>query len=225
MSVQADFSMGDNWYQFGKHQRGLSTIVTRSEAADRIVQDMLRAGKLEAESITPEDLVADQGLVNKLNIGIRVHVWRMLGFQNAIYKSAVAGRQVRLPADIAFCPVCVDWQQADSVSVDVVVDLLDWCCGSKLVRPLLASLKRWIGRAIKLMAVPLPTFKPLPRKTAANKIVMIGGYGYQDIGDEAMPHAEFDQAPRAAWRVRRILCLQWTRFLPPSRLDAVQSIR
>ena len=85
LSQWADFSVGDNWQQGFTEQNGLSTIIARTEDADKLLKEIIGAGLVSANEISPDELIKDQDLDRKLDIGIRLKVWDFLGRKVPFY--------------------------------------------------------------------------------------------------------------------------------------------
>ncbi|MCB0253745.1 MAG: polysaccharide pyruvyl transferase family protein [Anaerolineae bacterium] len=196
LSEWADFSMGDNWQRWLDEQRGASTVVTRSEAAERIMNDMIQNGLISATPMTPEDLIKDQGLQKKLNIGIRLRVWRLLGRKTPIYTHKLPVRWRDFPRTLRFAFYVMLCEHQLSYSLLGRFIRADYLLRKAFPRQVSDQLrksarlgKRAILAARRFVSVFLVLGRQVPTKSKRYKIVMLGGFGWQDIGDEAMPHA------------------------------------
>ena len=184
MSEWADFSCGDNWSGGIGEQKGESSVVTRSLAANLIIQEMIDAGKVEAVNITADDLVRDQGLRTKLNIGKRLEVWKRFGRKVPVYnreferKSSGTLRTTRFALNVLLSERKVPYQVMNFIIKT------DYYMGLPL-----HYLNRIRGVLSAAVNVFLPCKEEIQHKSAKYKVVLIGGYGHKDIGDESMPHA------------------------------------
>jgi coenzyme F420 hydrogenase subunit beta len=185
MSEWADITCGDNWMGGLSEQKGASTVVTRSHFADQIIKEMIAVGKIESRQITPGDLVIDQDLNKKLNIGIRLKCWKLLNrsipVYNRYFQKSLNGyfRTMRFAMNVLISEKKLPyWMMNIIIMADYYLRSIPMARGRKIIRLMKSGFS--IFR--------IESSKP-PGRSAKYKVVMIGGYGYQDIGDEAMPHA------------------------------------
>ncbi|MBN1890307.1 MAG: polysaccharide pyruvyl transferase family protein [Thermoflexales bacterium] len=185
LSEWADFSVGDNWQGGLGRPHGTATVITRSDAAEQIVRQMLGAELIQAAPMGVDDVVRDQGLTKKMNIGIRLSVWRRLGRKVPIYTHDLPIRRVDFLRTLRF-----------SLNVLMGEHALPFWLLDKIISfdYLLKQLGRQFQRGFSLLARMLKAFalekRPPPQRSRSCKVVMIGGFGAHDIGDEAMPHAD-----------------------------------
>ncbi len=184
LSQWADFSMGDNWSNM-QDQKGKSTVITRSDAAEEIVLRMMREGAFIAEPMTAKELIQDQELKKKLDIGIRLVTARLFGWKLPIYESHFPVRWLSFPGAL--------W---NAINVRLTESPLPYDILGKYIKftyvirkglskiPLLWTLLK------HLLIALMPARTAMSIRLKKHKITMIGGYGSRDIGDEAMPHAD-----------------------------------
>ena len=184
MSELADISCGDNWMEGLKEQKGASTVIARTDAAAELIKKMGMDERIHYEQISAEDLVIDQGLRTKLNIRRRLELWVWLGRKIPIYTrqfEKLPSQTLRTLRFASYVRLCEN--AAPLWFMDTVI---------KLDYFLRAKPKRYFVRAfrlIKRMALALSITKSKPLVSDSKpKFVLIGGYGHDDIGDEAMPH-------------------------------------
>ena len=190
LSRWADWSVGDNWQCHDSDAKGASTVVCRSREAEQLLDEMRSNGSLIAEEMSAEELVHDQDLNNKLNIGIRLKVWRWLGGSIPDYRPALpvqGGNTLRTLRFALYVRLCMlrppFWILSPFIRTDYLVR-------KKLLRQLRTG---WIrlrrtGRSVLRALRILPKLK---QDVATGPVIlMIGGYGWKDIGDESMPHAD-----------------------------------
>jgi coenzyme F420 hydrogenase subunit beta len=182
LSEWADFSMGDNWQKGLREQGGASTIVTRSDKAAAIIRQMIAEEIISTTPMSAEDLVHDQRLHTKLNIGIRLKVWQLLGREIPIYTHHLPVRWKDFLRTFRFSLHVLLSEHAIPFPIMEKIILTDYILRKKLPEKI-KTLKRFVN-------VLLPERKFASKPSAKYKIVMIGGFGGHDIGDEAMPHAD-----------------------------------
>ena len=185
LSEWADFSCGDNWMGGLGEQKGVSTVVTRSQHAEAIMQAMMAAQKITASPITAADLVADQDLENKLNIRERLLIWRMLGRTIPLYSRNFAllkGRMLRTFRFALYVLLCEHKIPYSLMSTLIRADYFLRALPGR-------ALRRIIRQMLRVARIFRPYHPAAIVRRGDFKVVLIGGYGYRDIGDEAMPHA------------------------------------
>lgn len=185
LSEWADFSCGDNWMGGLAEQKGVSTVVTRSPRADAIIQAMISGKRITATPITPTDLVADQDLENKLNIRERLLIWQILGRKIPLYSRNFVPRKGRMLRTFRFSLYVLLCEHRIPYSVMSVVIRADYYLRAVPGRALHTIIRQML-RVARMFG---PYHPPAIVRRGDCKVVLIGGYGYRDIGDEAMPHA------------------------------------
>jgi coenzyme F420 hydrogenase subunit beta len=184
LSEWADFSCGDNWMDGLKEQKGASTVVTRSQRAEDVMRELISLKKISATFMSPDDLVRDQDLHKKLNIGIRLKIWTRFGRKIPLYTRKfpfISGQFLRT---IRFAFYVALFERNISMQISDVIIRFDYYFRSKPVK----FLKKLGLRSRQILEIFLIEKRVL-HKTKKYKIVLIGGYGCKDIGDESMPHA------------------------------------
>ena len=185
LSEWSDISFGDNWSAGLKEQNGASSVVTRSLKADTLINEMINLKRLTATNMTCDELVKDQVLKTKLNIYWRLKVWKAIGRKIPIYNrkfEVLKGQLLRTLRFAVYIKLC---ERAVPYSLMNRIISLDYYLRAIPMRKLKKILEIF-GLAIN-MFLPASTDKLVKKKK--NKLVLIGGYGHFDIGDEAMPHA------------------------------------
>jgi len=190
LSEWADFSMGDNWRKGFSEQQGLSTTVARSHKAAAIVQDMIREQVIHATPMSTDDLVRDQTLVNKKNIGIRLKVWKLLGRKVPIYTHYLPVRWrdfLRTLRFAIYVQMCERNPSYSFLKRFIYADYLLRKVLPKKVGRKIRSYWSLLGRLLNIFWIE-PKVKTQDQKCFP-KVILIGGFGWHDIGDESMPHA------------------------------------
>jgi coenzyme F420 hydrogenase subunit beta len=185
LSEWSDFSCGDNWMGGLAEQKGMSTVIARSAAASEIIGDMVESQKISARMMSAEDLVHDQTLVEKLNIRSRLKIWKMFGRKIPSYTRNFPKINSRWIATTRFGLYVMLCEKGNSFRFMNALISADYY--------LRAMPTKWLRLARKILGNGINALKlysrPITQPDYQYKVVMIGGYGYKDIGDESMPHA------------------------------------
>lgn len=190
LSRWADWSVGDNWQHQDSDLKGASTVVCRSREAQTLLAEMQANGGLVTEPMSAQDLVHDQALKQKLNIGIRLEVWRWLGGQVPNYQPPLPVRRGDMLRTLRFAlyvRLCMLRPPFWLLSPLIRADHLLRKRLPQMVRRGFGRL-RSVGRSLYRALRILPALETTTDTTAS--VLMIGGYGWKDIGDESMPHAD-----------------------------------
>jgi coenzyme F420 hydrogenase subunit beta len=192
ISEWADFSIGDNWQEWTRDQAGASTVVTRSLDADKIFHEIVVRGDATFTTMSAEDLVKDQGLKTKLDIGNRLRVWRTLGRPVPMYTRTFNHPNRRMLDTVRFAFYVFLCKYRIPFSIMNVIIWGDYhlrALPAKFLKKLAARFTRTVRGIASGFSSFMPAKQEYPSKRTRYKVVLIGGYGYKDIGDEAMPHA------------------------------------
>jgi coenzyme F420 hydrogenase subunit beta len=182
LSEWADFSCGDNWMDGLRDQKGVSTVITRTKSADSIIRGMVVCNRFKSVPMTSEQLIKDQALEKKLNISARIKLWKFFGGKVPDYQ----GKQFNTSI----------WECIKSLKFFLTVKLESYGINLKIIDFIIVSdyylfkkpyekLKK-INRYLSVLKIKRSN---LSKQKSNFKVIMIGGYGWKDIGDEAMPHA------------------------------------
>lgn len=188
---QADISFGDNWQQLGRESLGASSVVGRTTEAVELMHEMERHGRAVITNLlTADELVNGQELIRKRLMGNRFWWMRRLGRQTPVYYNRFDTqprhllRAFRLVRHVLMAEHDIPHAMIEPyIRLSYVKSRL-----RKAVPARIGSAARRIGRLFSIFAVT-----PVPRPSSAEKrpkIVVIGGFGWRDIGDEAMPRAD-----------------------------------
>jgi len=185
ISEWADLVMGDNWMEGLSEQKGASSVVVRSRCAHKIMNEMIDQNKIVASVMSTDDLIVDQDLHNKLNIFWRLKVWKLLGRKTPVYTRTfeiLRGQRIRTLRFSLYVLLSEYKVPFSIMNIVIGADYYLRAHPKKVFKKIGAIIKKGLGM-LKLTA------KVIPTKESKYKVVTIGGYGYYDIGDEAMPHA------------------------------------
>ncbi|MFC1605838.1 coenzyme F420 hydrogenase/dehydrogenase beta subunit N-terminal domain-containing protein [Pseudomonadota bacterium] len=185
LSEWADLSMGDNWMRGLREQKGASTVVVRSNRAHRLIKRLESERRIVSAKMTTDDLVKDQVLTKKLNIYWRLKIWKALGRTVPVYTRTfdrLPGQRLRTLRFASF--IMLEEHKVPFWVMDLVIKA-DYFLRAAPKRVFKTTMKT----IAETLAMFLPASRPLPAKQGKYKVVLIGGFGYYDIGDEAMPHA------------------------------------
>ena len=190
----ADISLGDNWSQKMKRSGGTSTMVIRSPQMTSIIEAMHRTHFLEMETVDEETVVVSQDLVRKQNIEPRRFWWGLFGGKlprfspHELQKTSFIEKIGALPD---FIRLCISRRKRNKFLL-VSLARISWLLDS--IFHFLAKLTLFVNEGLSHIWVILKGLAPAPKsfvsKKASKKIVLMGGYGSKDIGDESMPHCD-----------------------------------
>jgi len=189
LAFQADISMGDNWSHLLKQPKGSSTIVVREPLCGSILQKMKKDNLITLEEIDLNVLITSQDLDNKCNIPPRVKLWRFTGGLAPDYGKLELMRRDNTFADVLnalpqFIMFSLSKKQRN-YTVLRVTSRIFWT---------IDKVKKLSGKLFNEFYILLNSLIPAKSNTclkkARYKVIMIGGFGCHDIGDEAMPHAD-----------------------------------
>jgi coenzyme F420 hydrogenase subunit beta len=192
----ADISFGDNWSPLMKRSCGSSSIIVRNSSILSLLREMQGESLISLNAIEGDFLAQNQDLYNKCNIAPRMRLWKFIGGNTPAYRNkGIFTETSSLSNLIAAIPHFIRvlaTRKARNFTIMNAIAKLFWY-GDKITQSLLAAgkigIRIFIGLKMLFLAL-LPVKQPLKRKTKKFKIVLMGGYGGQDIGDEAMPHAD-----------------------------------
>jgi coenzyme F420 hydrogenase subunit beta len=211
----ADIACGDDWSQGLMQDRvGTSSVICRSPAAAEYLERMIAEGKLAAVPLRLESLVSSQGLKHKTNLYGRKRIaifFKLPLPQYAGYE--FKKEKLRQRNELAMlirirlqgCKA-LHWVMACDVFFSPKIQALGNGLNLKktflLFRRTVPGKLKQILNNLKKTARPvsvapscipdkIPKTQPSPMTRGKYQfhIITCGGYGYQDIGDEAMPKA------------------------------------
>lgn len=185
MSEWADLTMGDNWMKGLEEQKGASSVIVRSKKAHEVIKELIAQNKIVATPMTADDLLKDQELRTKLNIYWRLKIWKWLGRKIPFYTrnfEILPGQRIKT-IRFAVC-ILLSEHKIPFPIMDKIIQA-DYYLRARPKR-LFKKLMHFAMQGVKMFAF---TDKEIPKKYTKYKVILIGGYGYYDIGDEAMPHA------------------------------------
>ena len=188
----ADISFADNWTGLPPYRddsKGSSTIVARSPDCAVLLENMVKEGRISLFPITKDIVMTSQDLPRKSNVFPRM--WLLQRLRHAIpnfEKGEVNKTKVSINEILTTFPslirVLITQRKRSYWILNSIIRLF-W-----IQERLLSKLQKGmtvIGYGIK---ASLPEKGGFQSKSQRYKVVMIGGFGAQDIGDEAMPHAD-----------------------------------
>lgn len=217
-AFHADISCGDDWSLGLLQDRvGSSSVICRSPAAVHHFERLVARGNLAAVPMRPETLIASQGLPRKTNIAGRKRVASLFKSTLPLYPGYQFKKEpLSLRSELAMLMrIRMQGRNAPRwlIACDLYLSpaLLTFRRGMNFkgnFRYFLRLLAKIWQRAIKVKwgdrALAPFRHRPHPdtrQKTSAGlppsapgapgrfHVVTCGGYGFQDIGDEAMPKA------------------------------------
>lgn len=198
-ALYADISCGDDWSRGLFEDRvGSSSVICRTPAALDYFERLVARGELTAAPLQLESLAASQGLAGKMNIRRRQRI-------AAFFKLPVPGypgyefKKEPLPLRHELAMLMrIRWQGRRAVRWLMAGDfffsarfraLRSWPISKRYFLLFWRVAPRKFRQLLK--GVMKPEISPAAENGRGKRlhIVTCGGYGYQDIGDEAMPKA------------------------------------
>ncbi len=183
---QADISFGDNWSRLGTEQLGASSVIARSAAAAGLMREMARLGRAAlTDTLTADELTAEQDLIRKRLMGNRLWWMRRMARATPIYYDRFeVERRTLLRTLRTIRHVLMAEHHIPPAVMRLYVRL---SYGKRRVTARIRSAVERIGSMLEKLAIRRHPLHPPPE---AYRVVVIGGFGWRDIGDEAMPRAD-----------------------------------
>jgi coenzyme F420-reducing hydrogenase beta subunit/polysaccharide pyruvyl transferase WcaK-like protein len=193
----ADMSFADNWTglaPFKRDNKGSSTIVARMPEYKELLLRMADEGRISLHPIPEHIVVTSQDLINKSNVSPRLWIWRKLGKISPDYSKYGKNQpQVKdiLSAIPEFLRIIITTCYHNPLLMNSAIRIF-WISERMLTCIWRIAKKIWKIPIFILTALKTVSFSRTDavQRSGNHKIVMIGGFGGHDIGDEAMPHAD-----------------------------------
>ena len=193
----ADISFGDNWanvYPFKRDKKGSSIVVARSLRAADLLRNMVDLRRIVIHQIPADTIVRSQGMVNKTNVLPRLWIWHKTGhvIPDLVrrHRSQFNTKDI-LAAIPEFVRVLLSMRYHHPMLMKAVIRI------SWIVEQVVGLIWRTARRVRRIPRLVISGVKTLLfikghmlKRSSKHKVVMIGGFGGHDIGDEAMPHAD-----------------------------------
>ena len=218
-ALYADISCGDDWSRGLREDRvGSSVVICRSAWAQQYFAGLVARGKLNASPMEPNTLIRSQGLSRKMNVRDRVRIAAFFKLPLPQFPGYEFKKE-RLPLRHELAMLVrirlqrkkiMRWVLAGdlffSPRTQALRNFLSYKRFIYFIRRIFPDKFRLLLRFLKKTGRFLLTFLQRSRRRASAeasaasrsasvasgcrwRIVTCGGYGYQDIGDEAMPKA------------------------------------
>jgi coenzyme F420 hydrogenase subunit beta len=194
VAAYADISVGDNWSNQLYHPWGTSTVIVRSEKGRSIIDLLETEKRVVSKSVDEETIIVSQDLVRKQDAGPKRFWWRITGGVSPDYGATrlpevtAWGIMKSFPSFLRFSLSRRYKNVSCLATVGTVFSITDRI--GKITAVSLEILLKGFSLAKDLIL----SFRPVARheigKALPYKIILIGGYGSRDIGDEAMPHTD-----------------------------------
>jgi coenzyme F420 hydrogenase subunit beta len=193
----ADISFADDWTNlppFKGDNKGSSTVVARTPDSARLLRCMKDEGRVVIYPISAQTVVHSQDLINKSFVSPRLWLWSKTG-----HVVPNLGQHQGLKPDpkniIANIPEFVRIRVSRRYHSPSVMNVLIRC--SWIIERVADRFRLARRRILKIPRLLISGFKAVSpikgyklRRLNKHKLVMIGGFGSHDIGDESMPHAD-----------------------------------
>lgn len=196
-SELTDLSFGDN-YQVERsgaqvqYPGPTSTVIVRSSAGRAIIDAMLlKKTALCTNQLTEQEFINDQDLVIKKAVGNRYWLMKLLKQSVPLHREEFKISTGKLPQTLwqLFNVFLMEHRLQPKVLYLYILSAFSCRCVTQMSGRLFRYFKKIVTGVFKLLAL----FKLSKRQVRVNslpKVVMIGGFGWLDIGDESMPHAD-----------------------------------
>lgn len=186
-AMVADVSCGDNWTgtePAAPDSNGSSIVVVRASHIDQILQSMCSEKRISIKSLPSSVVSKSQNLEVKSDVIPRFRLLKILGKAvpvNYPVSDRKAGISELLSALREFVSVVITNNRMLSPLIPIYIKT-----AYMLHRVTHANFS---FRLIRIGIRSLGILHDKPEATQSrNKIILIGGFGWKDIGDEAMPH-------------------------------------
>lgn len=194
---QADISFGDNWLAMGENKSGASSVITRNKKSDILIQEMVDCGSaVITQAMTEKEFTQDQDLIKKRSLGNRLFLMRIFKRKIPIYYEQFPIIKKELMRTFKlFRHVLMTEKKAPHWLIYPYI----WVSYQK--KKLWKDIKSFPYKTTNKVKIRLrqisgliAMFRISPdrnvNESGRGKIMIVGGFGWKDIGDEAMPHAD-----------------------------------
>lgn len=215
----ADISFADNWTNLAPFKgdiKGSSTIVARTPHSVELLQSMVDEGRVVLYPIPAHSVVESQHLVNKSNVPPRLWIWRKTGHVVPIlYERCRPQPNTKeiLATIPEFIRILLSMSNHHPMLMNVVIRI------SWFLEYVLILLQRIMRRVWKIPILAISGLKAMSferrrelQRSSKHKVVIIGGFGGHDIGDEAMPHADIFNLRANVSDLEIVMCSQNTEY-------------
>jgi len=186
----ADWSFADNWSKNSlerSHKIGTSVVVARTENSAQIIQQMRDGGMIKTEEVSPASVIRQQELIKKSNVSSRLWVVDKAG-KKIPELSPLTNKRKKIfdfiKASMDYFHILLFNRQYNYKQFNLLIRIYR-------IFYMLSKLFKLGYKAIAKLIQIFSIKKGVPyNRKSKYKIMIIGGFGYQDIGDEAMPRAD-----------------------------------
>ena len=193
-SNSADVAFADNWIDvrpFGAGIDRMSTIVSRDARLDLLLREMESTGLICLKSVSVRDVEVSQELGVKSAVKKRLSIWRIIAGTEPGYLRGLEDLDSNLTYFQELCGLGRSWLSASRIRSKLTVLIVEhhkriWSRLRRIAETFCEFLVRC--RAMAFALVPMENLRT--NVSACKRILVIGGFGWRDIGDEAMPHAD-----------------------------------
>jgi hypothetical protein len=198
LGTLADISFGDNWTGFWDHPLGTSTVVVRENRMLVILQEMNQKGLIRLRDIDLQTLISSQDLANKVQIAPRKKICDIFskptpeyGNLNFYYDMSTKSFMTFVKALILLIRCNLSNKIKNYRLLNVIGRLfymIERIFTKILIIPRIMF--KILKSVFNILSCLIPIKPSISHKKSKYKILMMGGYGSKDMGDEAMPHAD-----------------------------------
>jgi coenzyme F420-reducing hydrogenase beta subunit/polysaccharide pyruvyl transferase WcaK-like protein len=193
-TMLADVSCGDNWIgkdPFKHDQKGSSILVVRTQFVESILSQMRETQKILLKRVSAQEIVDSQNLKKKSSLMPRAYLMRLLK-KKVPTNSPLVDDQVNIMNFLASLFEYITIHISNSGTNNSVMNC--YIHFSYMIYKLKHnSILKKGSRLVDIMKGGINALKTEKLdiqecEKYRNKIIIIGGFGWKDIGDEAMPH-------------------------------------
>jgi coenzyme F420 hydrogenase subunit beta len=198
LAALADVSFGDNWTEFWNHPKGTSTVVVREPKMLVMLQEMNQKRIICLRDINLQTLISSQDLANKAQIAPRKKICDIFSKPTPEYGNLHLYYDMRTKSFVTFVKALMLFTRCKLSNNNKNYYLLNLTGKlffmSERIYTKIMRIPRIMFRILKeifnILSCLIPVKTSASLKKSKYKMIMMGGYGSKDIGDEAMPHAD-----------------------------------
>jgi coenzyme F420-reducing hydrogenase beta subunit/polysaccharide pyruvyl transferase WcaK-like protein len=193
-AMLADISCGDNWINTGFFQNdklGSSIIIVRTLLMEEILSQMVKINKITLEKVTDQQIIDSQNLRLKSNVTPNFQLMKFL--QMAVPDNhPINETKVKIIDRVSSLSEFINIQITNNFSNQRLLNIFiksSYFFQKILYNGLINKIKsffRTVKKSLNILAIKQSNNSY--RQSHKKKIVLMGGFGWKDIGDEAMPH-------------------------------------
>jgi len=193
-AMLADMSCADNWIKrgiFKEDRSGSTMIVVRNQLVKEILMQMVSNERIYLEKIPSNSIAQLQNLPQKSDVAPRTLLMKLLG-KSVPENYPVFDENISIKKFAVSLFDLLNIRLTNSINNQHLLNTyirFSYILHKLLSIQIIPLLKRNLSKIINfLRTVTWDNSVDLRQEKPQNKIVIMGGFGWKDIGDEAMPH-------------------------------------